>query len=118
MTEISFTLQGTAQSSMFYIGMHKGMIFILDKIIGGMRRATYSDAKGNVWNVAPTFKNFSFSSKANAKKELVALAELVMVENKLKLETEYELSADILQRIIFSLSVKKLYLRICLCFTN
>ncbi len=99
MTEMSFTLKGTAQSSMFYIGMHKGMIFILDKIIGGMRRATYKDEKGNEWNLAPTFKNFTFSSKETAKKELVALAELVILENKLKLETEYELSEDILQRI-------------------
>ena len=67
MTEKSFTLEGSAQSSMFYIGMHKGMIFILDKLIGALRAI----------NVAPTFQNYLFKDEATAKKELVELAEYV-----------------------------------------
>jgi hypothetical protein len=77
MTEKSFSLQGTAQSEMFYIGMHKGMIFILDKIIGGMRYLTYTDKKGNTMNVAPTFKNYKFKSVQTAKAELVSLCTAV-----------------------------------------
>ncbi len=67
MTEKSFTLEGSAQSSMFYIGMHKGMIFILDKLIGGMRDL----------NLAPSFENYMFKNIETAKEELVELAEYV-----------------------------------------
>jgi hypothetical protein len=77
MTEMSFTLQGSAQSAMFYIGMHKGMIFILDKIIGGMRYLTYTNSKGITSSVAPSFKNYVFKSKETAKAELVAICKAV-----------------------------------------
>ena len=93
MTELSFTLYGSAQSSMFYIGMHKGMIFILDKLIGGMRYLSYKDKKGNKYNLAPTFDNYEFSSIETAKQELVALCELVASKPDLKLD------ANILERI-------------------
>lgn len=75
MTEISFKLEGNAQSSMFYIGMHKGMIFILDKLIGGMRYLTYKDPKDNkvTYNLAPNFENFKFSNIETAKSELIGL---------------------------------------------
>jgi len=81
MTEMSFTLIGTAQSSMFYIGMHKGMIFILDKIIGGMRSLTYIGTDKKTYNLSPSFENFEFTSKELAKSELVALAEIVSAAN-------------------------------------
>ena len=42
MTEISYTLEGSAQYSMFYMGMHKSMIFILDKAIGSMRTMKFT----------------------------------------------------------------------------
>jgi hypothetical protein len=93
MTELSFTLKGSAQSSMFYIGMHKGMIFILDKIIGGMRSLTYTDSKGNTLNVAPTFNNFNFTSIETAKAELISLCTTVAAISSL------DLNPNILSRI-------------------
>ncbi|MCU0239553.1 MAG: ferritin-like protein [Pyrinomonadaceae bacterium] len=93
MTEMSFTLQGTAQSEMFYIGMHKGMIFILDKIIGGMRYLTFQNANGKTRSVAPSFENYTFSSIKTAKSELVKLCETVAANPNLKLD------ANILGRI-------------------
>jgi Ferritin-like len=93
MTEMSFTLQGTAQSEMFYIGMHKGMIFILDKIIGGMRYLTFTNSAGKTRSVAPSFENYTFSSIKTAKSELVKLCETVAADPKLNLD------ANILARI-------------------
>lgn len=74
-TEVSFTLKGSAQSTLFYVGMHKGMIFILDKILGGMRYLFLNNKAGEV--LAPTFENYEFTSLASAKQELVALAKAV-----------------------------------------
>ena len=74
-TEVSFTLRGDAQHTLFYIGMHKGMIFILDKILGNMRYIALEN--GNKEVLAPTFENYKFSSLAAAKEELVALAESI-----------------------------------------
>lgn len=89
MTEISFRLKGNAQASMFYIGMHKGMIFILDKIIGNMRYLHLNNAQGQV--LAPTFENYTFTSLASAKKELIDLAMAV--------PASLGLDPNILQRI-------------------
>ena len=75
LTETSFRLRGNAQYSMFYIGMHKGMIFILDKILGGMRYLYLNNKDGQV--LAPTFENYQFNSLATAKQELIALCEAV-----------------------------------------
>lgn len=74
-TETSFRLRDEAQASMFYIGMHKGMIFILDKILGGMRYNAIGGSSGAA--LAPTFENYRFNSLATAKQELVALCEAV-----------------------------------------
>lgn len=74
-TEVSFTLKGSAQSTLFYVGMHKGMIFILDKILGGMRYLFLNNKAGEA--LAPTFENYQFTSLASAKQELVALAHAV-----------------------------------------
>lgn len=73
LTETSFRLRDEAQASMFYIGMHKGMIFILDKILGGMRYNQLADGSA----LAPTFENYAFNSLATAKQELVALCQAV-----------------------------------------
>jgi hypothetical protein len=73
LTETSFRLRDEAQASIFYIGMHKGMIFILDKILGGMRYNKLSDGSA----LAPTFENYAFNSLATAKQELVALCQAV-----------------------------------------
>lgn len=89
MTEASFTLKGSAQSSMFYIGMHKGMIFILDKLIGAVRETKTTDGV----QLAPCFQNYKFKSKRTAKRELVKLCKKV-IEDK-----TFSLSNDIFQRI-------------------
>ncbi|SMC27863.1 Ferritin-like [Andreprevotia lacus DSM 23236] len=77
LTETAYRTAGDAQESIFYIGMHKGMIFILDKIIGGMRYNTCTDAAGNSVALAPTFENYAFDSLATAKQELIALCQAV-----------------------------------------
>ena len=77
MTEVSFKLSGPAQHTFFYIGMHKGMIFILDKLIGNMRYASnYPSGFGGAGfqGLAPTFENHMFGSTATAKSELRTLA--------------------------------------------
>ncbi len=76
MTETSFRLRDEAQASMFYIGMHKGMIFILDKILGGMRYLKIGTGP-TATALAPTFENYAFNSLATAKQELVALCKAV-----------------------------------------
>ncbi|WP_035058625.1 ferritin-like domain-containing protein [Andreprevotia chitinilytica] len=71
LTETAYRHKGDVQESIFYIGMHKGMIFILDKILGGMRYLSLNNPAGNV--LAPTFENYSFTSLATAKQELINL---------------------------------------------
>ena len=81
MTEVSYTISDpAAQHTFFYIGMHKGMIFILDKLIGNMRDpSNYPIGFGGVGFVglAPTFENYIFGSKKTARAELTALAATV-----------------------------------------
>ncbi len=76
-TEVSFTLSGKAQYAMFYIGMHKGMIFILDKLIGNMRYTKLMLNNGTTAALAPTFENYTFKSDATAKEELLELCNKV-----------------------------------------
>lgn len=71
LTETAYRLDGEAQESLFYVGMHKGMIFILDKILGGMRYQYLNNKAGQV--LAPTFENYQFNSLATAKQELIDL---------------------------------------------
>jgi hypothetical protein len=93
MTEISFTLKGSAQNSMFYIGMHKAMIFVLDKVIGAMRTKTYTGPDGKKYNVSPTFENFEFEDITTAKKTLIQQCELVLSSKGVKMDS------NILKRI-------------------
>jgi hypothetical protein len=79
MTQISYRLSGAAQQTMFHIGMHKAMIFVLDKIINAMRYY-YLDGDGTSGNtaggapaLAPTFEHYPFASLETAKAEMVAL---------------------------------------------
>ena len=92
-TEISYTLEGNAQFSMFYIGMHKAMIFILDKLIGKLRGIGFPDANGALTKLAPTFRNYSFKSIETAKKELVTIAEKAFAN------PDWHLGHQILERI-------------------
>lgn len=96
MTEVSFTLSGAAQHTFFYIGMHKGMIFILDKLIGNMRWASnYPSGFGgcDFQGLAPTFENYTFGSIATAKSEMRSLAA------KVNAALPNVCDANILQRI-------------------
>lgn len=77
LTQLSYELNGTAQHMVFNIGMHKAMIFILDKVIGAMRYYNL-DGNGTSGNgtgpaLAPTFENYPFKSLATAKQELAQL---------------------------------------------
>jgi hypothetical protein len=83
LTEVSYTLSGAAQHTLFYIGMHKGMIFVLDKLINNMR-VPYSQANGTGTSdfpigLCPTFENYPFKSLASARSELTLLAAKVNV---------------------------------------
>ena len=77
LTQLSFQLSGTAQHMVFNIGMHKAMIFVLDKIIGAMRyyhlNGNGTSGNGSGIALAPTFENYPFKSLATAKQEMVAL---------------------------------------------
>jgi len=77
MTQASYELRGAAQHMMFNIGMHKGMIFVLDKIINAMRYyhtdGDGTSGKGGGAALAPSFENYPFKSLATAKAEMVAL---------------------------------------------
>lgn len=77
MIEVSFTLKGSAQFSLFYVGMHRSMIFIMDKLIGKMRGVLFPDKAGNLCCLAPCFGHHRFESIETAKKEMVELAEKV-----------------------------------------
>lgn len=77
LTQLSYELSGTPQHMVFNIGMHKAMIFVLDKVIGAMR---YYNLDGNGTSgsgtgpaLAPTFENYHFTSLATAKDEVAAL---------------------------------------------
>ncbi len=78
LTQLSFQLSGAAQHMVFNIGMHKAMIFVLDKIVGAMRyySLTGNGTTGNLGDgpaLAPTFENYPFKSLATAKQEMIAL---------------------------------------------
>lgn len=77
LTQLSFQLSGTAQHMVFNIGMHKAMIFVLDKIVGAMRyyylNGNGTSGNGSGTALAPTFENYPFKSLATAKQEMVTL---------------------------------------------
>jgi hypothetical protein len=71
MTDACYRYSDPVQSEIFNTGMHKGMIFILDKLCGTMRRIPLGDAGGHV--MAPTFENYHFHSSSSAKEQILAL---------------------------------------------
>ena len=77
LTQLSYQLSGAAQHMVFNIGMHKAMIFVLDKIIGAMRyyylTGNGTSGNGSGTALAPTFENYPFKSLATAKDEMIAL---------------------------------------------
>jgi len=73
MVEASYRLSGPAQWAMFNIGMHKGMIFVLDKIIARMRSVPLPNGNGATILVPPTFENLPLDPQI-AKAQLVAIA--------------------------------------------
>ena len=98
MTEISYTLKDHAQSAMFSIGMHKAMIFVLDKVIGAMRYQTYTSPTDNqTYNLTPSFENYQFASIKTAKEELIALCKRVI--NNKAISPSAAIGDNILERI-------------------
>jgi hypothetical protein len=87
MTEVSYQHPDPVQSEIFNVGMHKGMIFVLDKIIGAMRSQRISPTQV----LSPTFENYTFHKQTSAKSQLVQLFEQV--------PSGYFIDATILQRI-------------------
>lgn len=67
------------QKHFFNIGMHRSMIWILDKLIQAMRRKTVSQGSLGGYALAPTFENYPLGSRENgyqgAYEKLIELSE-------------------------------------------
>lgn len=56
MLEDTYQYEGAEQVELFNVGMHKAMIWVLDKLIGFMRGYTYGGEKHDRHVLAPTFE--------------------------------------------------------------
>lgn len=90
MTDACYRYSDPVQSEIFNAGMHKGMIFILDKLCGFMRGISLNDGSGQV--MAPTFENYVFHKSSGAKAQLIALWQTIPVK--------YRPGEQILERIM------------------
>ncbi len=61
MTEATYTVSGQTQVELFNVGVHKAMIWVLDKLIQGMRTLTVS-VQDTDYALAPTFENLDITS--------------------------------------------------------
>ncbi|WP_144394696.1 ferritin-like domain-containing protein [Pleionea sediminis] len=76
MTEATYTVSGVQQVELFNVGMHKAMIWVLDKLIQGMRTFTCEvkdksgkDGKTTIeCAMAPTFENIDIISNGQPAK--------------------------------------------------
>ena len=77
MSEAAYTVSGAAQVELFNVGMHKAMIWILDKLIQGMRGIQYpGEQKSIQYAVAPTFENIDITSNGlPAKRNVLTFAD-------------------------------------------
>ena len=88
MTEMTYQVTGAKQKQMFNIGMHKAMIWILDKLVQGMREScsytvTCPESKNPItYAMAPTFENIEFEDRAQAKQELLALCDRIKTKSE------------------------------------
>lgn len=77
MVQASYTLSGTAQHMMFNIGVHKAMIFVMDKILGSMRyyfiTGNGTSGNGSGYALSPSFEYYPFKNLKTAKEEMIAL---------------------------------------------
>ena len=84
MTEATYTVSGAVQVEVFNVGVHKAMIWLLDKIIQSMHNYTF-DVGGETFALAPTFENYDlYQGSCDAKANLLAIA--AEIEAKAKLE--------------------------------
>lgn len=77
MTEATFTVSGATQVELFNVGVHKAMIWVLDKLIQGMHTFTTTTTTQCATNpkvacaLAPTFENLDITSNGITAKENV-----------------------------------------------
>jgi len=80
MTEATYTISGAVQVEVFNVGVHKAMIWILDKLIQAMHNYTYVE-NGQTYALAPTFENYDLRSQAgDAKQNLLGIAKQIISE--------------------------------------
>ena len=82
MTEMGYRVSGAKQKEIFNIGMHKAMIWILDKLIQGMRESCSYESGGETFAMAPTFENIEFQNRDKAKQELLALCDVIKTKSE------------------------------------
>lgn len=77
MVQASYTLSGDAQHMMFNIGVHKAMIFVMDKVVGATRyyhiTGNGSSGNGTGQALSPSYEYYPFRSLKTAKEEMIAL---------------------------------------------
>jgi hypothetical protein len=74
MTEATYTVSGTAQIELFNVGMHKAMIWILDKLIPAMSQ--FEVGVGGLV-MAPTFENIDIVQGGTAKSNVLAYIDTI-----------------------------------------
>lgn len=84
MTEATYTVSGKTQIELFNVGVHKAMIWILDKLVQGMRTLC-TEIGGQQYALAPTFENLDITSngihaKANVLKYINNIKEKAKLE--------------------------------------
>lgn len=87
MTDACYRYTDPVQSEIFNAGMHKAMIFILDKLCGFVREIEL----GNGQVMAPTFENYAFNNSLSAKQQIIDLWETI--------PPKYQPGLQILERI-------------------
>ncbi len=80
MTETVYRVPDQGQKLFFNEGMHRSMIWVLDKLIQAMRRFELAD--GHV--LAPTFENFNLGSRQEAYGNLIGLTEAITDNSQLQ----------------------------------
>lgn len=73
MTEGCYKQSGNTQYEIFMFGIHKSMIFILNSLCGDIMQLSYTDKKGDTYQVAPTFEDYPFGLLSSPKAQLLEL---------------------------------------------
>jgi hypothetical protein len=103
LTETIFKVEGMEQKLFFNQAMHMSMIWILDKLLRGMRGFTLPDGSA----LAPTFENYSLGKRCDAYANLIALADKITAASH---PQQYAAIGDLLPRIKGLPDVSELWL--------